>query len=80
MISYLPAELIVMTCEYLPFESTERLAWVNRRLMQIVRRNVPLALQGRLQIRTMEIDLGTQVSLFNFYNIDLEAKLFLVSS
>ncbi|PAV77891.1 hypothetical protein WR25_05921 [Diploscapter pachys] len=77
--AYQPPQLIVMTCEYLPFESTERLAWVNRRLMQIVRRNVPLALRGRLQIRTMEIDLETQNKYRTFFYCAVPVNILLTT-
>ena len=45
----LPAELIVQICQYLPF------AWTDRRIMQIVRRNMALALYPPLNINCFEI-------------------------
>ncbi|PAV60004.1 hypothetical protein WR25_18050 [Diploscapter pachys] len=51
----LPAELIVQISQYLPFDDALQLAWTDRRIMQIVRRNMPLALYPPLNINCFEI-------------------------
>ena len=55
MLYELPAELIIMTFEYLPYPAVHELAWTNRRMMQIVRHNLPSALQPAISIKAIEI-------------------------
>ena len=48
MLGFMPGELIIMCCDYLTFYEIEELAWCNRRMMMIVRRNSPLAMKPRI--------------------------------
>ncbi|PAV78228.1 hypothetical protein WR25_27204 [Diploscapter pachys] len=71
MISELPVEIILMTCDYLNFESIEKLAWTTRRNMQIVRRNLPMALEPKIFVETLSIDPAPNESGGFQVNIDL---------
>ncbi|PAV64343.1 hypothetical protein WR25_20481 [Diploscapter pachys] len=55
MLSGLPTELIIMSCQYLSFKDVDELAYTTKRMMQIVKRNVPLALQPRIEMKNMAI-------------------------
>ncbi|PAV62025.1 hypothetical protein WR25_00545 isoform A [Diploscapter pachys] len=55
MLSGLPTELIIMSCQYLSFRDVDELAYTTKRMMQIVKRNVPLALQPRIEMKNMAI-------------------------
>ncbi|PAV62024.1 hypothetical protein WR25_00544 [Diploscapter pachys] len=55
MLSGLPTELIIMSCQYLSFRDVDELAYTTKRMMQIVKRNVPLALQPRIELKNMAI-------------------------
>ena len=74
MISELPVEIILMTCDYLNFESIEKLAWTTRRNMQIVRRNLPMALESKVFVETLSIDpvpnefVSVVIFFFYFWN------------
>ena len=54
--SSLPAELIIMSCRYLNYGEIVNLAWTNRRMMHIVKRNYSTALEETIQIDTLDID------------------------
>ncbi|PAV60699.1 hypothetical protein WR25_14448 isoform H [Diploscapter pachys] len=71
MISELPVEIILMTFDYLNFESIEKLAWTTRRNMQIVRRNLPMALESKIFVETLSIDPAPNESGGFQINIDL---------
>lgn len=60
MLSNLPAELILITSQFLKYEDIERLAWTNRRMMQIVRRNLPIALEQKWSFGQLQIYSITQ--------------------
>ncbi|PAV62309.1 hypothetical protein WR25_08126 [Diploscapter pachys] len=50
-LSGLPVESITMCAECLTFEEAEKLAWTNQRLIEIVRRNMPMALEPKMQFK-----------------------------
>ncbi|PAV89570.1 hypothetical protein WR25_01787 [Diploscapter pachys] len=54
MLNSFPAELIMMSVGYLTFEETETLAWTNKRMMNIVRRNLPQALEPKIEIKKLK--------------------------
>ncbi|PAV65867.1 hypothetical protein WR25_09231 [Diploscapter pachys] len=54
MLDNFPDELIVTSLDYLTFEEAETLAWANKRMMGIVRRNLPQALEPKIDIRKLE--------------------------
>ena len=55
MISNLPAEIILMSLEYLPYDDVKRLACTNKRFFRIVKRNLPIALLPKLMFNVVEI-------------------------
>lgn len=55
MLANLPAELVIMILDYLPFNELESLSWTCSRIMQIVRRNLPIALKPRILIESMDL-------------------------
>ncbi|PAV64205.1 hypothetical protein WR25_22027 [Diploscapter pachys] len=54
MFDSFPDELIAMSVDYLTFEEAETLAWTNRRMMGIVRRDLPQALEPKIDIKKLE--------------------------
>ena len=53
MINNLATELVLTITEFLNFYDVEQLAWINRRFMQIVKRNFPLALEPKIRISSI---------------------------
>ena len=58
MVSRLPAELILMTCQYLSYRQTEKLAKSNRRLTRTIRRYLPNALEPKIRLKQLTIISG----------------------
>ncbi|PAV62195.1 hypothetical protein WR25_16994 [Diploscapter pachys] len=44
MLANLPVEIILLICEYPEFKDLGQLAWTNKRIMQIIKRHLPIAL------------------------------------
>ncbi|PAV59306.1 hypothetical protein WR25_13891 [Diploscapter pachys] len=57
MLNSFPAELIMMSVDYLTFEEAETLAWTNKRMMNIVRRNLPQALEPKIDIKKLKFPI-----------------------
>ena len=55
MMQNLPPELILSSLRYLNFDDVNKVAWINRRMMQIVRRNLPMALEPKIVAKTIVI-------------------------
>ncbi|PAV59137.1 hypothetical protein WR25_10809 [Diploscapter pachys] len=47
MLAKLPVEIILLICEYPEFKDLGQLAWTNKRMMQIIKRYLPAALERR---------------------------------
>ena len=58
MLSNLAVEIILMSLEYLTFDELESLAWTSKRIMGIVRRNLPTALRPKITIELITISEG----------------------
>ncbi|PAV85305.1 hypothetical protein WR25_13097 [Diploscapter pachys] len=54
MLDSFPDELIATSVDYLTFEEAETLAWTNKRMMGIVRRDLPQALEPKIDIKKLE--------------------------
>ena len=54
MISNFPAEILLITLKHLNLAEIGQLAWTDKRMMQIVKRNAPTAL-GRMGIYSISI-------------------------
>ncbi|PAV58214.1 hypothetical protein WR25_26675 [Diploscapter pachys] len=57
MLDSFPNELIVMSAQYLTFEEAETLAWTNKRMMNIMRRNLPQALEPKIDIKKLKFPI-----------------------
>lgn len=55
MINNLPSEIVLKICHHVNFEEVYQLAWANRKMMNIVRRNVPMALMPVLDMSSITI-------------------------
>ncbi|PAV85413.1 hypothetical protein WR25_07857 [Diploscapter pachys] len=44
MLANLPVEIILLICEYPEFKDLGQLAWTNNRMMQIIKKHLPIAL------------------------------------
>ncbi|PAV89983.1 hypothetical protein WR25_06618 [Diploscapter pachys] len=44
MLANLPVEIILLICEYPEFKELGQLAWTNKRMMQIIKRYLPIVL------------------------------------
>ncbi|PAV87614.1 hypothetical protein WR25_06817 [Diploscapter pachys] len=55
MINNLPSEIVLKICHHVDFEEVYQLAWTNRKMMSIVRRNVPMALMPVLDMSSINI-------------------------
>ena len=44
MLAKLPVEIILLICEYPEFKDLGQLAWTNKRIMQIIRKYLPIVL------------------------------------
>ena len=55
MLQNLSVELILLKCEFLNSTDLENLAWTNRRMMQIVRRYLSIALEPKIPIEKLYI-------------------------
>ncbi|PAV56581.1 hypothetical protein WR25_05887 [Diploscapter pachys] len=47
MLANLPVEIILLICEYPEFKELGQLAWTNNRIMRIIKRYLPTALERR---------------------------------
>ena len=45
MLANLPVEIVLLICEYPEPKDLGQLAWTNKRMMQIIRRHLPIALE-----------------------------------
>ncbi|PAV82797.1 hypothetical protein WR25_25494 [Diploscapter pachys] len=45
MLANLPVEIILLICEYPEFKDLGQLAWTNKRMMQIIKKYLPIALE-----------------------------------
>ncbi|PAV90739.1 hypothetical protein WR25_10443 [Diploscapter pachys] len=45
MLANLPVEIILLICQYPEFKDLGQLAWTNKRMMQIIRKYLPIALE-----------------------------------
>ncbi|PAV73459.1 hypothetical protein WR25_26635 [Diploscapter pachys] len=54
MLNSFPNELIAMSVDYLTFEEAETLAWTNKRMMDIVKNNLPQAFEPKIEIKKLE--------------------------
>ena len=45
MLANLPVEIILLICEYPEFKDLGQLAWTNKRMMQIIKKYLPTALE-----------------------------------
>ena len=72
MLSNFPVEIILMSLDYLKFEEIEALAWTSKRIMSIVRRNIPMALQPKVLVNHLTIsplephDVGLKIMVCIF--------------
>ncbi|PAV59937.1 hypothetical protein WR25_17394 [Diploscapter pachys] len=48
MLANLPVEVILLICEYPEFKDLGQLAWTNKRMMQIIKKHLPTALDKRI--------------------------------
>ncbi|PAV91094.1 hypothetical protein WR25_02797 [Diploscapter pachys] len=47
MLANLPVEIILLICEYPEFKDLGQLAWTNKRMMQIIKKHLPMALERK---------------------------------
>ncbi|PAV58678.1 hypothetical protein WR25_10060 [Diploscapter pachys] len=48
MLAKLPVELILLICQYPEFKDLGQLAWTNKRMMQIIKKYLPMALERNI--------------------------------
>ena len=48
MLANLPVEIILLSCEYLRFKELEQLAWTSNRMMRIIKKYRPMALERKV--------------------------------
>ncbi|PAV75201.1 hypothetical protein WR25_23191 [Diploscapter pachys] len=70
MISRLPPEIVIITCEFLSFEELRILSRTNRRNRNIVKKNFPLAYAQPFEVE--EINIETKFSKNNEYSVSVE--------
>ncbi|PAV86044.1 hypothetical protein WR25_07307 [Diploscapter pachys] len=47
MLANLPVEIILLICQYPEFKELGQLAWTNKRIMQIIKKYLPMALERK---------------------------------
>ncbi|PAV85416.1 hypothetical protein WR25_07860 [Diploscapter pachys] len=47
MLASLPVEIILLICQYPKFKDLGQLAWTNKRVMQIIKKYLPIALERK---------------------------------
>ncbi|PAV61727.1 hypothetical protein WR25_11148 [Diploscapter pachys] len=48
MLANLPVEIILLICECPEFKDLRQLAWTNKRMMQIIKKYLPILLKGKI--------------------------------
>ncbi|PAV61080.1 hypothetical protein WR25_25328 [Diploscapter pachys] len=48
MLANLPVEIVLLICQYPEFKDLGQLAWTNKRMMQILKKYLPMALERRI--------------------------------
>ena len=57
MLANLPVEIMLLICKYPELKDLGQLAWTNKRMMQIIKKHLPIALERKFLFYSKEIFL-----------------------